>query len=99
MMKRLFCILLFSFALCTPVRAETRFLWIGVSGTVDPKAVVVSGFGYRNVAIFSEPGLVTIRYAVDRACYDLQVSGPRVVGRSTDLTACNKTFLPEVSGP
>jgi hypothetical protein len=79
--------------------AETYHLWIATGVPVDASTVHVEGFGYEDVTVTSSGQLVTVRWTAERACFDVRVSGPRVVGRSTHLEECDKTALPLVLGP
>jgi hypothetical protein len=95
--------LLCALLLIAPAHARTTyFLTIFTAVPVEAVAVRVECFGCEGtprVTVSSSAVTVTWRTPGDRPCYDVRVSGPRLVGRSTDLIACEKTVLPLVQAP
>lgn len=77
--------------------STTYYLWIATGVPVDPSKVVVEGFGYHDLRVVASSTQVTIRWKADRPCFDVFASGPRVVGRYTELSGCERVTLPLVT--
>lgn len=96
-MRRVVLAFVFALALLAPAQASPKyFLWIGTAVPVEAKDVTVSGFGFQNAQVFVDPYFVTVMWTAPTECFDLRVSGPRIVGRSTELSGCAHFRLPLV---